>query len=215
VQNGRFLIIVAVLVMVAVDIIILRQTDSQEIVAPVARTRRKISNGSLRMNTPNNKVLEHSTASLESVPDPETSISSQAASAQQTVSSPMTSEPSVLVQSNVFWSLFDWMEPIQDPLARLALRYVGIDPEAEEYWYEAINDPTLPENERRNLIEDLNEEGFPDPKNLTFDDLPLIWSRILIIEEVGPDAMDQINADAFAEAYMDLVDMYYSLADEN
>src|SRR4051794_6601247 len=29
--------------------------------------------------------------------------------------------------------------PIQDPVARVALGFVGADPDAEEYWYYAIN----------------------------------------------------------------------------
>jgi hypothetical protein len=95
----------------------------------------------------------------------------------------------------------------KDPLARQALSWVGADPQAEQYWVQAINDPSLPPNERQDLIEDLNEEGFPDPRNLTLDDLPLILSRIEIIEEHALDAMDEVNAAAFMEAYKDLVNM--------
>src|SRR5690348_2473627 len=53
-------------------------------------------------------------------------------------------------------------EPLQDPIARVALSLVGMDPDAEDYWFAAINDLTLPANERQNLIEDLNEEGLSD-----------------------------------------------------
>jgi hypothetical protein len=97
--------------------------------------------------------------------------------------------------------------PIQDPLARAALSLVGVDPDAELYWYEAINDPALGAQERQDLIEDLNEDGLSDPQNPTLDDLPLILSRIALIEEVFWDAMDDVNADAFLEAYKDLVDL--------
>ena len=79
-----------------------------------------------------------------------------------------------------------------------------LDADAEAYWYGAINNPSLPANERQDLIEDLNEEGLSDPKRPTADDLPLIVSRLRIIEEVGPGAMDTVNADAFLEAYKDL-----------
>lgn len=96
-----------------------------------------------------------------------------------------------------------------DPVARVALSWVGADPEAEEYWVEAINDPRLSGHERSDLIEDLNEEGFPDPKNPTFDDLPLIVNRLRLIEELAPDAMDAVNWDAFAEAKKDLVNMAF------
>ena len=65
----------------------------------------------------------------------------------------------------------------------------------------------MPASSRKNLIEDLNEDGFADPRHVTEDDLPLIYSRLRLIEEVGPDAMDDVNAAAFAEAYKDLVNM--------
>ena len=98
-------------------------------------------------------------------------------------------------------------EPPRDPVAREALYFVGADPRAEEYWWEAINDPSLPGHERQDLIEDLNEDGLSDPKRPTMDDLPLIVSRIELIEAIGEDAMDQVNADAFQEAYKDLLNL--------
>src|SRR5436305_8511931 len=58
-------------------------------------------------------------------------------------------------------------EPLKDPFARIALTFVGTDPDAEDYWFAAINDPDVPANERQDLIEDLNEEGLPDPKHPT------------------------------------------------
>lgn len=94
-----------------------------------------------------------------------------------------------------------------DPVARVALSWVGADPDAEEYWIDAINDARLSGHERSDLIEDLNEEGFPDPKNPTFDDLPLIVNRLQLIDELAPDAMDEVNWDAFVEAKKDLVNM--------
>lgn len=101
--------------------------------------------------------------------------------------------------------------PRQDLLARVALASVGIDPVAEQYWVMAINDPSLDEHEREDLIEDLNEEGFEDPKNPTIDELPIIINRLQIIEEYAPLAMDEVNARSFAEAYKDLVNMYARL----
>ena len=96
-------------------------------------------------------------------------------------------------------------------VARAALTMVGHDPDAEDAWVEAINDPAHSPKDRSDLIEDLNEQGFPDPRNITFDDLPLILSRLALIEEVGPDAMDEVNAAAFAEAYKDLNNMVAKL----
>jgi hypothetical protein len=101
--------------------------------------------------------------------------------------------------------------PRQDPMARVALSLVGVDPSAEEYWAMAINDPSLSDNEREDLIEDLNEEGFEDPKNPTLDELPLIINRLQIIEDYAPSAMDEVNARSFAEAYKDLFNMYVRL----
>lgn len=99
-------------------------------------------------------------------------------------------------------------ESIRDPVARFALTYVGADPEAEAYWVEAINDPSLSATERQDLIEDLNEDGFPDPRHITARDLPLIASRIALIERLAPESMDDVNAEAFAEAYKDLTNMF-------
>ena len=98
-------------------------------------------------------------------------------------------------------------EPIQDPVARVALAFVGADPDAEMYWYDAINDPGLSNQERQDLIEDLNEDGLSDPHNPTLEDLPLIWNRLVLIEAIAWDAMDDVNADAFQEAYKDLVNL--------
>jgi hypothetical protein len=95
----------------------------------------------------------------------------------------------------------------RNPIARRALAGVGSDPESERVWLEAINDPNLPVDERKDLIEDLNEDGISNPAKPTKRDLPLIKSRILLIEQLSPSAMDQNNAAAFKEAYKDLVNM--------
>jgi hypothetical protein len=98
-------------------------------------------------------------------------------------------------------------------LAFKALLYVGVDPEAEKTWMQAINDKNLPEGVRSDLIEDLNDEGYEDPSgnNITKKDLPLILARMEIIERLAPYAMDKVNADAFEEAYKDLLNMYVRL----
>ena len=103
-------------------------------------------------------------------------------------------------------------DPIQDPVARGALSLVGIDPEAEAYWISAINDPTLPPEERKDLIEDLNETGLADPHHPGADDLPIIANRLQLVEELASNPafianMDKINQDAFAEAHQDLVNL--------
>jgi hypothetical protein len=100
----------------------------------------------------------------------------------------------------------------EKPIARQALTLVGADPVAEQIWIASINDPTISPHDRQDLIEDLNEEGFDDPKNLTPDDLPLIENRIALIEDLAPGSMDDVNAAAFAEAYKDLVNMHAKVA---
>jgi hypothetical protein len=103
---------------------------------------------------------------------------------------------------------------IPEPMARAALSFVGVDPDAEMLWLAAINDPNLSSKDRSNLIEDLNEDGFPDPHHVTADDLPLIMSRLQLIEEAGPLAMDDVNAAAFDEAYKDLTEMLAKVQQE-
>jgi hypothetical protein len=95
----------------------------------------------------------------------------------------------------------------KDPLARNALARVGADEKAEYYWLATINDPGIPAKERKDLIEDLNEDGISDPAHPAFSDLALITSRIQLIETLLPTAMDKVNADAFKEAHKDLVKM--------
>ncbi len=98
-----------------------------------------------------------------------------------------------------------------DPLSRQALIHVGDSAVATSYWLAAINNKNLPPDERSDLIEDLNEEGFSDPDNPTREDLPLIISRLQLIANYGPYAMDNVNAAAFAEAGKDLLIMYNRL----
>ena len=76
-----------------------------------------------------------------------------------------------------------------------------------EFYNKAINDLSLSKGDRRNLIEDLNQDGFVDRKNLGARDLPLIENRIAIIEQLAPDATDPINLAAFQTAYKDLQKM--------
>lgn len=106
----------------------------------------------------------------------------------------------------------DFSNPaVVEKWGRTALSFVGFDPDAEEVWTQAINNPNLSVEARQNLIEDLNEDGLSDPKNPTWDDLPLIASRIELILNLAPDAMDETNAAAFQEAYKDLVNMWARL----
>ena len=96
---------------------------------------------------------------------------------------------------------------LQDPLAREALALVGTgDPAAEDYWLEAIFDTNLPDEEREDLMEDLNEQGLADPRHPLPTDYPLILNRLAIIEEVAPQG-DEFMQVHLAEAYKDLVNL--------
>ena len=96
---------------------------------------------------------------------------------------------------------------VQDPDARKALSFVGNDPDATAYWASAINDPNLPSEERKDLIEDLNEDGLSDPKHPGAQDIPLIINRLQLIEDLAPNSMDSVDMQAFGEAYKDLTGM--------
>ena len=100
---------------------------------------------------------------------------------------------------------------LPEELAFAALRLVGKDPAAFAIWNEAINDLGHNAETRSDLIEDLNDEGYPDPDHLTIADLPLISARLAIIERLAPHAADEVNAAAFEEAYKDLLGMWLEL----
>ena len=101
-------------------------------------------------------------------------------------------------------------DEVKDPVARVALSFVGADADAEQYWMEAIFDPSLSDQEREDLMEDLNEEGLSDPRHPGPEDLQLIANRIVTIEKVFPHA-DKFMAPHLAEAYKDLWDLLYGL----
>jgi hypothetical protein len=151
---------------------------------------------------------------LQDQPVVEASVVSTSAPADQSPSetkSPRTTSPRTAQRSNPGTQVpppaRTGKPPPRDPVARVALSAVGADADAEEYWYFAINDPDLSAQERQDLIEDLNETGLIDPRNPVPDDLPIIINRLTLIEELAPDAMDQVNFDAFQEAYKDLVNL--------
>jgi hypothetical protein len=105
-----------------------------------------------------------------------------------------------------------WQDPRvapnqREPLARVALAFVGTSAPAEQLYRAAIDDPALSASARKNLIEDLNETGFADPKHLTAADLPLIQKRLALIDQLAPHAQDRTNVAAFVEARKDLLNM--------
>ena len=103
----------------------------------------------------------------------------------------------------------------KEPLARVALAYAGASDQANQMFANAINDPNMSADARKNLIEDLNETGFTDPKNLTAADIPLIQARIALIEQLAQGATDPVNIRAFQEAYKDLHNMLNRVANQH
>lgn len=93
------------------------------------------------------------------------------------------------------------------PAAREALAFVGVNDEAEKVWADAIYNTALPAKERRELVEDLDRDGFKDRKNLTSDDLNLIQSRLLLIEKHAANTNDTLVLTALMEAQKDLIRM--------
>jgi hypothetical protein len=100
------------------------------------------------------------------------------------------------------------------PLAQIALTYVGKNEQADSLFLKAVDGSTLNRDTRRNLIEDLNQSGFTDPKNVSPADLPLIQKRLALIDASLPNAADPVNAEAFREARKDLLAMKAKLTDQ-
>lgn len=95
----------------------------------------------------------------------------------------------------------------KEPLARLALAYVGANPQAVQLWHEAILDPSLSPGQRRNLIEDLNDDGILNRKTPTPEDLKLIANRFALTQAyLQQDYVlnDKLLNAAFLEANKDL-----------
>lgn len=95
----------------------------------------------------------------------------------------------------------------KEPLARVALNFAGTDPRADALWSSAIFDQSINPDKRRELIEDLNQDGFENLKSLTDRDVALIQSRLGLIDKYGNQADSPVIQKAFAEAQKDLQDM--------
>ena len=92
------------------------------------------------------------------------------------------------------------VQPVIDPQqAYIASALVGISEEAFNYWHAAINSFSFSANDRQRLILNLAVAGFDDPP--TEDDLPLILSRIQILQHVSQEPIIEGNGAAIAETY--------------
>jgi hypothetical protein len=209
---GRCIVVVALAVVVVcgvTGVIIWKRQGAREVAVRDTKAERNVKLESASVEVPHVVM-----PGPDPVPTTEPSARPKAASKTEKASGRAGAKPPPAVQPSATQPSPGGSaakEPIQDPLARVALSFVGTDSLAEAYWYAAINNPNLSAHERQDLIEDLNEDGFPDPDNPTLNDLPLILNRLQIIEEVASDAMDKVNADAFDEAYKDLANMFRSL----
>ena len=64
----------------------------------------------------------------------------------------------------------------------------------------AIKDTNLTADSRRELIEDLNQDGFDNLKNLSERDQQLVQNRLALIDQSRNAADPKIISDAFNEA---------------
>lgn len=98
----------------------------------------------------------------------------------------------------------------KEPLARLALAFVGSNRQAEQLFHTAVLDGALTPDARRNLIEDLNQDGLSSKRNLSPEDLSLVTARYRLTQTyLQQDYVqgDRMLLEAFKEADKDLRNM--------
>jgi len=103
----------------------------------------------------------------------------------------------------------------REPLARVALAYVGVSSEAEELFHAAVLDATLKPDHRRELVEDLNTDGLSNKKNPTPADLQIIAQRYALTQaylQQDYAQNDPVLRKAFLEADKDLRNMLQKAA---
>ncbi|HZL78602.1 MAG TPA: hypothetical protein VFC17_07090, partial [Candidatus Limnocylindrales bacterium] len=79
-----------------------------------------------------------------------------------------------------------------------------------QLYHSAINDPSLSPDQRKNLIEDLNQDGLSNRRNPTPDDLKIIANRYELAQSYLQQPYvqnDPAAAAAFLEANKDLFNM--------
>jgi len=106
----------------------------------------------------------------------------------------------------------------KEPLARVALSYVGANPQAVELFHTAVLDPSLLPDQKRNLVEDLNEDGISNRRAPTPEDLQIIAKRYELIQAYLQQEYvqnDNLLSAAFREADKDLRKMLERAAAAN
>ena len=98
----------------------------------------------------------------------------------------------------------------REPLARLALAYVGANQQAAELFHTAVFDQTLLPDQKRELVEDLNQDGLSNKKEPSPEELKIIANRYALtqayLQEESVQNDKVLNA-AFREADKDLRNM--------
>ncbi len=94
----------------------------------------------------------------------------------------------------------------KEALGRIALAFAGADAQANELYHTAISDPAISVDDRKNLLEDLNEVGYENLKNPTEKDLKLMADRLELIKKYR-EGSDPKVAESFDEAEKDLRNM--------
>lgn len=103
----------------------------------------------------------------------------------------------------------------KEAIGRIGLTYIGTannqaNDQAVQLFHAAINDPSLSPDQRRNLIEDLNQDGLSNRRNPTPDDLKIIANRYELAQAYLQQPYvqnDPVVTDAFQEALRDLAHM--------
>ena len=98
----------------------------------------------------------------------------------------------------------------KEALGRLALNFVGANDQALELYHKITLDPSLKPDQRRQLVEDLNQDGLGNRRNPTPEDLKVIANRYALTQSyLQQDYVKNdktLNA-AFLEANKDLGNM--------
>jgi len=98
----------------------------------------------------------------------------------------------------------------KEPLARLALAFVGANQRAGELFHTAVLDQALLPDQKRELVEDLNQDGLSNKKAPTPEELKIIANRYALTQTyLQQDYVqnDKVLSAAFREADKDLRNM--------
>jgi hypothetical protein len=103
----------------------------------------------------------------------------------------------------------------KEPLARLALAFVGANQQAGELFHTAVLDQALLPDQKRELVEDLNQDGLSNKKAPTPEELKIIANRYALTQTyLQQDYVqnDKVLSAAFREADKDLRNMLQKAA---